>query len=146
MQTDKNLGQKLTEAHANPAKIFLRLFIRVLLAGIIIVAGVRGNPPKENTVSILSALLVLLIILAVAAWVFFPLIHCREYIAFYENGIEFCQQKWTLDEIGKVSFMEAKSNYSLFARTYMCTDVRNFNVTYIKEAKKNYNRAYFDSI
>lgn len=146
MQSNKNLGKKLTTARANQTKIFLRLFIRALLTGVIILAGVRGNPPKENAVNVLSALFVLLMMFIAAAWVFFPLIHCKEYIIFYENGIEICQRKWTLDEIGKISFMEAKSNYSLFARTYMCTDIRKFDVTYIKEVKKNYNRAYFNSI
>lgn len=146
MHNEKILGKKLTEAHANLGKIFLRLTIRIVLAGGIILAGVRGNPPKGNDVSFLSGLLVVLIILAAAAWVFFPLIHCKKYIDFYENGIDYCQQKWTLDEIGKVSFMEAKSNYSLFAHTYMCTEIKKFDVTYLKDAKKNFNRAYFDSI
>ncbi len=34
----------------------------------------------------------------------------------------------------------------MFERTYMCTEARRFNVTYIKDAKKNYNRAYFNEI
>lgn len=145
MREDINLGRKLTEAHANMGKIALRTLLRVLVAGVIILAGVRSNPPGKP-VSILAGALVLVMIVVSAIWVFYPLIHCREYMTFYENGIEFCGRRWCLDELGQISFMESKSNYSMFARTYMCTEVRKFDVTYIKDGKKNFNRAYFDTI
>lgn len=146
MQEEKTLGNKLTEAHANIGKILLRTSLRVLLAGVIIVAGVRGNPPQGKPVSYLAVFLVGLIALAAAAWVFFPLIHWKDRVMFFENGIVVGARKWTLDELGEISFTDIRSNYSVFTRTYMCTTVRKFDLTYIKDGKKNFNRAYFDTV
>ncbi len=146
MQEEKAIGKKLAEAHANIGKIILRTSLRVLLAGVIILAGVRGNPPQGKPVSFLAGFLVVLITLGAAAWVFFPLIHWKDCMLFYENGIATGGRKWTLDELGEISFMDMKSNYSVFTRTYMCTSVRKFDMTYIKDGKKNFNRAYFDTV
>ncbi|MCI9137901.1 MAG: hypothetical protein HFH48_10150 [Lachnospiraceae bacterium] len=146
MQEEQNIGKKLTEAHANVGKIIFRFMLRFLLAGIIVLAGVRSNPPQGPPSSVLAVCLVGFIVLAAVLWVSFPLIHCRDMIAFYENGIVIRKRPWMLTELGQISFMEVKSSYSLFARTYMCTEVRNFDITYIKNGKKNFNRAYFESI
>ena len=54
MKEEKAIGQKLTEAHANSGKILLRTALRILLAGVIILAGVRGNPPQGKPVSLLA--------------------------------------------------------------------------------------------
>lgn len=139
------MGEKLTEARANTGKIMFRTALRLILAGVIILAGVRSNPPGKPA-DFLAGLLALLIFLAAAAWVFFPLYHFKDYIIFYEHGLELRGKSWTLNELGAISFMESKSNYSLFSRTYLCTDIRNFDITYIKDAKKNYNRAYFETV
>lgn len=146
MQEEKILGRKLAEAHANIGKIILRTSIRILLAGIIILAGVRGNPPQGKPDNFLAGFLVLLIVLCAAAWVFFPLIHLKDHVLFFENGIVAGGRKWTLDELGEISFADMKSNYSVFTRTYMCTAVRKFDMTYIKDGKKNFNRAYMNTI
>ncbi len=146
MQKEMNIGRKLTEAHANMGKIILRTTLRILLAGVITLAGIRGNPPNGKPVNFVAGLLVTLMILAAAVWVFFPLLHCKDHIVFYENAIIFGQKIWPLKELGEISFMEAKSNRSFFARVYMCTDIKNFNITYIKDAKKNFNRAYLNTI
>ena len=146
VQKEKELGRKLTEAHANMGKIALRTILRVLLAGVVIIAGVRGNPPQGGPVSVLAGLLASCVALCAAVWVFFPLIHCRDFMEFYENGIVICKRKWTLDELGEITFMDARSNRSAFTRTYMCTDVRNFDITYIKDGKKSFNRAYLKVI
>ena len=61
MQEEKAIGRKLAEAHANIGKIILRTSIRVLLAGVIILAGVRGNPPQGMPVSFLAGFVVVLI-------------------------------------------------------------------------------------
>lgn len=146
MQEEKTMGRKLTEAHANIGKIALRTSLRVLLSGVVILAGVRGNPPQGKPVSFWAGFLVVLIALGVAAWVFFPLVHCKDCVLFYENGIMAGGRMWTLDELGEISFTDVKSNYSIFTRTYMCTSVRKFDMTYIKDGKKNFNRAYWNTI
>ena len=140
------LGRKLTKAGPNMGKIAFHTGIRVLLAGVVIVAGVRGNPVQGKPVSVLAGFLAALFVLGAALWVFFPLFHCRDYLVFYERGIDIKGRKWTLEKLGEISFMEAKYSYSLFGRTYLCTEVQNFDVTYIKDGKKNFNRAYYDVI
>lgn len=146
MREEKPIGRKLAEAHANIGKIMFRTSLRILLAGIIILAGVRGNPPQGRPVSYLAGFLATLIALGAVAWVFFPLIHWKDCVLFYENGIVAGGRMWMLDELGEISFLDVKSNYSVFARTYMCTSVRKFDMTYIKDGKKNFNRAYFDTV
>ena len=138
MEGQKRAGRKLAEARADKGKILLRVSLRILLAGAVIhVCG---------PVSFLSGLLAGLIVLGAAAWVFFPLLHCRDFLDFYEDGIVFCGRSWGLEDLGEISFMEVKSSYSLFARVYMCTEVRDFNVTYIKDGKRNFNNAYCNAI
>ena len=144
MQKEKELGWELARAQADKGKILLRTGIRVILAGVIVLAGIRGNPPDGGPVSFLAGALVALIILAAAAWVFWPLTHYRDFAVFYENGAVLGQRKWMFAELGEISFRDVKSNRSLFTRTYLCTSVRNFDVTYIKDCKKNFNRAYSD--
>lgn len=146
MQEEKELGRELARAHADMGKILLRTGLRVILAGVIVLAGIRGNPPGRGPVSFLAGALVALIILAAAAWVFWPLTHRRDFAAFYENGIVIGPRKWMLKELGEISFQDVKSNHSLFIRTYLCTSVRKFDITYIKDCKKNFNRAYSDVI
>lgn len=74
------------------------------------------------------------------------MVHCRDTIDFYEKGIVVYNRFFPLEELGEISFMDVRSNYTLFTRTYMRTAVRNFNLTYIKDGKRNFNRAYFDTI
>ena len=146
MPEEKDIGRKLTEAHVDLGKIVVRTGLRVMLAGVVILAGIRGNPPRGGPVSLFAAVLAVLIGLIAAAWVFFPLTHCRDEIAFYENGIVFCRRRWKMEELGNISFTDVRSNRSLFKRTYLCTSVRRFDITYIKDGKKNFNRAYFEVI
>lgn len=141
-EKDLELGRELARGQADKGKILLRTGIRVVLAGVIIFAGIRGNPPNRGPVSFLAGAFAAVIILVAAAWVFWPLIHYRDFAAFYENGAVLGQRKWRLEELGKISFQDVKSNHSLFTRTYLCTSVRKFDVTYIKDCKKNFNRAY----
>ncbi|MCI8597854.1 MAG: hypothetical protein HFJ10_05360 [Lachnospiraceae bacterium] len=146
MQEEKYIGPKLTEAHADMGKIIFQTSLRILLAGVIIVAGIRGNPPKGGPVNLLAGIIVTLIILGAAVWVFFPLKHCKDFMAFHENGIVFCKRAWTLKELGNISFVDSKSNRALFTRTYMRTQAKVFDITYIKDGKKNFNRAYYNFI
>ena len=145
MPEERSMGRKLAQAHANMGKILFHTAIRLTLAGVIVLAGIRGNPPGRP-VNFLAGSLAAFIALFALMWVFFPLIHLGDGLEFYETGIIIGKRPWRLDKLGKISFMDVKSNYSLFSKTYMCTEVRQFNITYIKDAKKNFNRAYFDGI
>ena len=110
MPESVSMGRQLAHAHANRGKILFHTAVRFLLAGVVVLAGIRGNPPKGGPVNFLAGLLA------------------------------------ALETLGNISFMDVRSNFSMFERTYMCTEARRFNVTYIKDAKKNYNRAYFNEI
>ena len=67
MEGQKRAGRKLAEARADKGKILLRVSLRILLAGVVILAGIRGNPPNSGPVSFLSGLLAGLIVLGAAA-------------------------------------------------------------------------------
>ncbi len=140
MKLDIDLGKKLTHANANIQLIILKISLRFLLVSIIIIAGLRSNPPATITPN--GAIFGILIILSVILWIFFPLFHLNDYIIFYENGIEFNKQKWSFDELGEINFLNVKTNTSFFTRKYLETDVKNFNITYLKDTKKYFNKAY----
>ncbi len=146
MPEDTNMGQKLAQAQANIGKILFQSAIRFTLVGVIVLAGIRGNPPRGKPVSFGALLVAALIALIALIWILFPFFHWKDCLEFYETGIRIGRQFWTLEKLGEISFMDVKNNYSLWGRTYMCTQVRRFNVTYIKDAKKNFNRAYFNLI
>ena len=146
MPESTSMGRKLAEAHVNMGKILFHTGVRVALAGVVVFAGIRGNPPKGAPASLIAGLVAALIALLALGWVFFPLVHWGDHLTFYEAGIIVGRQPWALEKLGEISFMDVKNNYSLFGQTYMCTQARRFNVTYIKDAKKNYNRAYFKGI
>lgn len=140
------LGPVLAEAASHKGKILLRAGIRLVLAGVVILAGIRGNPPSGRPVNLWAALFVAVMALAATLWVFFPLTHWRDQLTFYQNGMAYNKRSWTLEELGEISFYDQSSNRTLFTRTYMRTAKGSFDVTYIKDGKKNYNQAYMNFI
>lgn len=140
MKLDIDLGKKLTQAKVNVQLIILKLLLRSMLVTIIIIAGLRSNPPASITPN--GAIFCLLIIAAIILWILFPLFHLKDYIIFYENGIEFNNQKWTFEELGEINFLDVKTNTSFFTNKYLETDLKDLNITYIKDAKKYFNKAY----
>lgn len=137
----ESLGKKLTQAHADKGKIFFRAGIRWGLALLIIAAGLRSRP-LVKPVSFLAGFVVFLLAAAVAAFLCWPLRHLRDYIEFYENGLCYCGRSWSFSELGEISFREVRSNRSFFADIYMDSAKRRFLMTYIKDGKKQFNRAY----
>lgn len=47
-----------------------------------------------------------ILVLSCVLWIGFPLFHCGDFIAFYERGIVYCKRKWTLEELGEISFLD----------------------------------------
>ena len=99
METDINLGKKLTQTNANIQLITLKISLRLALTLTIVFAGLKSNPP--NQITTVGAILTTIMIFSVIIWILFPLLHLKDYIIFYEKGIEFNKQKWTLEELGK---------------------------------------------
>lgn len=140
METDINLGKKLTQTNANIQLITLKISLRLALTLTIVFAGLKSNPP--NQITTVGAILTTIMIFSVIIWILFPLLHLKDYIIFYEKGIEFNKQKWTLEELGNINFLNFRTNTSFFTRKYIETDVKDFNITYLKDTKKYFNKAY----
>ncbi|MCM1322638.1 MAG: hypothetical protein NC218_00450 [Acetobacter sp.] len=139
------LGAKLSQADVHLGKIISETVVKILIIAVIIFAGVRGHS-VEAVRSIFGVCFFAVILLTMVGWALLPLVHFKDYIVFYEEGIEFCQKKWRFDELGEISFSEISSNVMLFTKIYMYTDVKTFDITYIKNGKKNFNRAYYKTI
>lgn len=144
MEEELYFGRKLEEAGVKKWLIFLRAGLRASpMAALLLVNLMRG---MEKPVSVLAGILGALPVLAYFVWALYPLIHCRDYMTFYEGGIDICGTKRTLEELGDISFMDNRSGVSLFTETYMRTSAGRFNVTYIRDGKKCFNRAYYNTI
>lgn len=138
----EELGRKLTEAHCNKALIYTKLGIRIGFAALIVFYVVRRTP--GGPANIMAGIILALIGLVGLAFVLWPATHFKDYVEFYEYGICYCGQRWTFERLGNLSFREYKSNASFFTNIYMDGKGKRFDVTYIKDAKKQYNRAYSD--
>lgn len=145
MLEDIDLGEKLTITGTDKKKIFWHVLLRLVFVLIIVLAGIRSNPPAGLPVSFLAILIAGLIILAVVLWIVYPLFHIKDYVAFYENGIDFCGKKFEFSELGEITFLTVKSA-CVFTKIYMQTDMKDFNITYIEQVKKCFNRAYHRTI
>lgn len=157
MQKQKHLGRPINRSGPDVGKIILQVGTRLLFA-----AGVccmvllenrsqqrftsaSANTPSSSTADMVVGISVVMIFaLTYFVFTFRPLIHLRDSIIFYENGMEICKKAWTFNELGDIYF--TYSNRILLSLTYMNTSVKNFDVTYIKDAERNYHIAYFDTI
>lgn len=137
------LGRKLTEARCNKLFIYAKLGIRIGVAAVIVFSGVRSYS-GDGPVNLWAGIICALIAIAALLFVLWPATHFKDYVEFYEYGICYCGQRWTFEQLGNLSFTEYKSRASFFTDIYMDGRGKRFDVTYIKDAKKQYNRAYSD--
>lgn len=124
-------------------KIWFYTFLRIAFVTLIVFAGIRSNPLALPS-DLLRLFLVLLIVALVLIWVFFPLIHLKDYMIFFNTGIEINKRKYNLGDLGEIIFLEHKSG--IFSKYYMRTDIKDFNITYMKDVRKTFNRAYLHTI
>ncbi len=127
------LENKLTEAGPNMGKIFLNSAIRATCLGLVLWVGYAEGGFSGSW--LFMFLIFFLIVL-------FPMRHLRDKVAFYSNGITYHQRKCTLEEIGAVHWTTMKPSVGFFEELYMDTDAGRFVFTYVKDAKKQFNRAY----
>lgn len=141
-ESERQLGNKLTECGADKGKIALRTGLHMIfciLMDIVSLGGIRAIrnfavcPPNMGVV-ILDAVLTLVIGL-------YPLIHLRDTLAFYEYGIVFRKKVYLWSELGSVEW-RTHTYGGIFTSVVMATNKRAFSVTYLKQPKKQYNRAY----
>ncbi len=144
MEKELYFGRKLTETGGRKWLIFLRSGLRASpMAALLLANLIRGI---GKPVSVLAGILGVLPILTYFIWALWPLSHCRDYMTCYEGGMDICGVKRTLEELGDISFLDNRSGASLFIETYMCTSVGRFNITYIRDGKKCFNQAYYNTI
>lgn len=144
LQTEGELGEMLTECPANIGKIAFQASWRMAFCILLDVMNFGGFaaithwnevPPQA------SAIFTNVILTAVFG--LFPLIHLREYLAFYEYGIVYRKKKYLWSELGEARWREHIYG-GLFRSILMDTDRKVFDVTYVTDAKKQYNRAYMN--
>lgn len=130
---DVRLENKLTEAGPNMGKIFLNCAIRAACLGLVLWVGYAEN--GFSSFWLFMFFIFFLIILL-------PMRHLRDKVEFFSNGISYHQRKCTLAEIGSVNWKTYKPSVGFFEELYMDTDAGRFVFTYVKDAKKQFNRAY----
>lgn len=144
MELERQLGRKLTECHADKKKIALRTGLHIAfcvlmdimsLGGINAIRNFSAHPPSGGVV-LMDVLLTLIIGL-------YPLIHLRDYLAFYENGIVFRKKAYFWSELGSVGWRDHTYG-GFFHGIVMATNKKAFQVTYLEQPKKQYNRAYMN--
>lgn len=144
VEAEGNLGRKLTECGPDKVKIAIQTSWRTVFCILLDImswggiAAIRqwGEVPPDMG-------LVLLDLALTIGFGLFPLIHLREYLAFYEYGIVYRKKAYLWSELGSAGWHE-RAYGALFYSTYMTTNKKKFNVTYVTKAKKQYNKAYLN--
>lgn len=141
--TETQLGAKLTEAVPNKLKIALHAVCRTVIAVVICLAGsggIRGMGKWfTGPGSILFFLGLWAVFLAIGLY---PLVHLKDSLVFYENGICYHGTNYLFSQIGSVGFRDYHSG--LMVHTMMDTDLRTFDVTFLERPKRQYNKAYLN--
>ncbi len=132
----KDIGQVLCVAKANTPIIILALVIRLAFATMFTLAFASSG--INLSVGILIAITFLIAII--------PLTYFKYELAFHEYGFTFKGKSWTFEEITDLVFVKGKTNYEFFPRTRMRTNVKVFDVTYVKDAPAAYQKAYMKTI
>lgn len=142
METEGKLGCKLTECFSDKGKIAFQVSWRTALClaldignfgGIAAIRRWGETPPQLSAIIVNLALTV--------GFGLFPLIHLRRYMAFYERGIVYGKRAYLWSELGSAGWRDHTTG-GIFHSLIMETNKKNFDVTYLANPKKQYNRAY----
>ena len=141
---ENKLGRMLAECPADKLKIVIQAGWRtafcILLdimnfGGIAAIRNWGEVPPSGSTIVVNLVLTVV--------FGFYPLIHLREYLAFYEYGIVYRKRTYYWSDLGQAGWRD--HTYGGFFRSIlMDTNRRVFDVTYVQNAKRQFNRAYMN--
>lgn len=141
---NNELGELLSEAFPNKTKIVIHTVCRIILVIVICLAGTRGfDGLKHFFISIKGILIFFIIFIPSIIWGMYPLIHLKDNLKFYENGISINGHRYLLEQLGNITFYDY--SYGIKNEQYMKSSIRNFNVTYIFRPKRAYNEAYFNN-
>ncbi|MCI8945464.1 MAG: hypothetical protein HFI91_00180 [Lachnospiraceae bacterium] len=144
LEAEVQLGRKLTECPADKLRIAIQTGWRTIFCILLDIsnfggiAAIRqwGDVPPEMSTVIVN--LVLTVIFGL-----FPLIHLREYLAFYEYGIIYRKRAYLWSYLGQAEWRDHTYG-GIFRSILMATNRKVFNVTYVVNAKKQFNRAYMN--
>lgn len=133
----EKLGKKLGEAVANKKKIYAEAVIRLVVSGVFCFLVSGGGTDMENTTMQVLCIAVVLII------GLYPLIHLPEKLEFYEEGIVHNGIVYLWSDMGSVEWQDYTMGSFLY-RMSMATECKDFDITYLDCAKKQYNKAYLN--
>lgn len=142
MELERQLGRKLSECYADKKKIAVRTGLHIafcILMDIMSLGGIgaiKRFPQEMPDTGIIVVDVLLTVIIGL-----YPLLHLREYLAFYENGIVFRKKAYLWSELGSVNWRDHVWG-GFFHNTVMVTNKKAFQVAYLESPKKQYNRAY----
>lgn len=140
---ENQMGEKLAQASSNKTKIAICTLVRICLVIVICFAGVRGLSGLKLWFSSLKGMIIFCVLFVIGlVWGLYPLIHLRDLLIFYENGICINKRKYFFSEIGTIGFCDYQTG--ILTHQMMQTDLRNFDVTYLSRPKRAYNQAYLN--
>lgn len=139
---DNTLGRKLTEAYSDKKIIIIKIIIRFCISLIYQVALTTvENFDKQTIIRIVLVEVVLI------GFCLFPLTHIKDSVIFYEKAICYKGKIYMLDSLLPISW-----SYSiipiplLWYQNEMITKRKVFNIGYMKDVDKQFNRAYMNTI
>lgn len=139
-ETELSLGAKLSEALPNTNKIVINVLWRTALCFFCMFAAIRGmsgiNRWMEEGPALWELIFFGVILVFGGLW---PLTHLQDKLEFYERGMIFKKKAYYWKDLGEPRW---HNSGSAITSTYMKTNVKGFNVTYLTHPKKAYNQAY----
>lgn len=141
--TQAQLGAQLTQTTADKPKIILHTVCRTAVVIVLCLAGSGGIHGIGNWFHNLKGIVMFFFLWAVFLAIgLFPLVHLKDSLVFYENGICYHGINYLHSQLGPIRFRDFRSG--LTEHRMMDTDLRTFDVTYLKRPKYYYNHAYLN--
>ena len=139
------LGAQLTQAVLNKPKIILHTVCRTAILVILSIVCPGGIHGIAKMFTDLKGIIMVLVLWTISLAIgLFPLIHLKDSLAFYENGICYNGMNYLHSQLGPIRFRDFHSGYMV--HNMMDTDLRTFDVTFIKRPKYYYNQAYMNQV
>lgn len=147
---DNALGRKLTEAYSDKKIIIAAVIIRfciVLFFEFAILGDVKSRIGFEEFFDTQAMIRIVFINVIMIGFCLFPLRHIKDYMIFYEKAICYKGKIYMLDSLLPVSWSYSIIPIPLFwYQNEMITKQKVFNIAYMKDVDKQFNRAYLNII
>lgn len=141
--TEAQLGARLEQAYPDKLKIALHTICRTAIAIVISLAGSGGIHGMDKWFDSTGGIVIFFGLWAVSLAIgLFPLVHLKDSLVFYENGICYHGMRYLFSQLGSVRFRDYKSG--IMTHCMMDTDLRTFDVTFLERPKRQFNKAYMN--